>query len=233
MTFLEMQTAVYDDLSVSSTDTFYTVAYVKRAVNRAMRIVAGLHPWPHTERAMKRSSEANKEWYNIPENFKNDSIYLLSLDGEYYTILNWKDYLKYKDEQGANASEKYASTFRNRYFINPTPSADGSNNISIWGQEIPDDMVDDSDVSAFNGEAEIEEQIVEIAIAFCLMKGRGTNYSRGLERKTSAITFVEAIYDTINRRQALTKTQHTSAFPWRPIHPKNGSDRNRIGNFSY
>lgn len=222
MTFLEMQTAVYDDLSVPNTDSFYTLVYVKRAINRAVKIVAGLHPWPHTERAMKRSSEANQDYYNIPENFKIDSIFRLTLDDERYVPLNWEDYQKYLEDHGSNASTKYFTTFRNRYFINPTPTADGSNNISIWGQEIPDTLDDDKDVTPFQGESEIEEQIVEVALALCLMKGRGSNYGKGVERRAVAITFIESIYDTINRRQALTRTQNTSMFGWRPIFPKHG-----------
>ncbi len=222
-----MQTAVKDDLSVNSNyDNFYTLVYIKRIINRMLKLVAGLHPFPHTERALLRSTEANQEWYNNPEDFKTDSIFRLEIDGDSYIPLNWQDYQKYKTDYGESATKKYFTTFRNKYFISPTPTADGGNNISIWGQEVPEDMVDDSDVSPFEGEPILEEEVVELAIATCLMKGRGANYSRGVERKNNAITYIESIYDTINRRQALTRTQNTSMFKWQPTLPKNGSTRN-------
>ena len=228
MTFLEMQTAFYDEFSVANTDSFLTLTYVKRILNRMKKKVEATHDWPHLERAMMRDSEAN-EYYNYPENWKQDSIYKLKYNGDNYDKVKFADYLRYQEDEGSNSSDKIFSDFRNRFFINPAPTEVVTNGIVFWGQEYSDDMSADGDESPFTLENEIEEIIIELAIATALKKSRGSMYTLGVTRERDALTMLEVANRKIMKRKSSYKYKNREQFKRMDLFPRNTSE---IGNFT-
>ena len=226
MTFLEMQTAFYDEFSISTTDSFLTLAYVKRILNRAKGKVEATHDWPHLERSMVRDSEVN-EYFNYPENWKQDSIYKLKYNGDDYEKVRFADYLRYQENE--NASDKIFSDFRNRFFINPAPTEVISRGIELWGQEYSDDMSDDSDESPFTMEIEIEEIIIELAISMALKKSRGSFYAMGVARERDALVALERANVKIMKRQSSYRMKNREMFKRIDLFPRNES---RTGNFT-
>lgn len=212
MTFQDFQTNIYDDLSVSTSDTFYSLAYIKRRINANMKRVAGYFNWPQTEDAVNRDSEAGQEWYNYPENMKQDSIKKLMYNGEYYDKINYPDYLRYKKDFGANATDKVFTDFQNKYFINPTPATAIPAGISLWGQVIPADMSANSDVTPFYNDPDIEQIIYDFTLADCYKKGRGTMYERGRNLEIETLQKLNIIRQQVLLRQASYKTKNNSMF---------------------
>lgn len=232
MNFGELQTAILDDLSVTTTDTFYSTAYIKRIANRAVNWLANLRNWQQTQHAYKFNSTDDAEtaeYYNYPEDFKTDSIWRLIFDGDRYERKNFKDYLKYQDDYSA-ATEKIYADHRRQIFINPKPTSVAE--ISIWGHKIPADMSADADQHPFHDEAELEEAILKYAIGLALKKGRGTNYNRGVTETREARALALEIWEVQKKEQAKYKTHENKMFNHIEILPYNGQRRTRRGSFN-
>ena len=222
MTFLEFQTNIYDDLGVTSSDSFYSLAYIKRRINANMKRVAGYFNWPQTEDAVNRDSEANQEWYNYPENMKQDTIRKLMFNGEYYKKTAYPDYLQYQEDMGANATDKIFTDFQNKYFINPKPTADIVAGISLWGQVIPSDLTADTGVTPFYNDPDIEEVIYQLSLADCYKKARGTMFERGATMEKEALQKLEIIKKKVMLRQASYKNKNNNMFEHTELIRKGG-----------
>ncbi|MDD4601509.1 MAG: hypothetical protein PHQ46_10725 [Negativicutes bacterium] len=201
MTFKEMQDAVYDELGVTNSDTFFTLVLIKRYINRAKRQVENSHNWPHLDCADTRSSEINQEYYNYPENWKPFSIDKLKYNSENYKKTDYKDYLAYQ-ESGLDPNCKMFASYRNQFFISPIPVSVIEQGIEIWGQELSADMSEDDDVTPFTAEPEIEEIIVNLALAMCHKKARGSRYAVGQTLEQECLARLEVIYKKIRKRQS-------------------------------
>lgn len=228
MTFLEMQNAIYDDLGKSNTDPFYTLAIIKRYINRAKNRVEAAHDWPHLERSDIRNSEANQEYYNYPENWKQDSIYKLKFDGDDYDKVRFKDYLKYQEDNGNNATDKIFSDFRNRFFINPAPTSVVTGGIEMWGQEYSADMSADADTTPFTLEREIEEIICNVARGMAIQKDKSKR-KEGIEIVREEMTRLEIINHRILKRQSSYRMKDRKMFEKIDLFP---GETTRTGNFT-
>ena len=224
MTFLEMQTAVLDDLGKTTTDPFYTLVMIKRYINRAKNRVEGAHNWPHLERSMKRDSEAS-EYYNYPENWKQDSIYKLKFDDDDYTKVRFSDYLKHQEDDG---TDEIFSDFRNRFFIHPAPTSVITHGIEIWGQEYSADLSGDSDTTPFTLEREIEEIICNVARGMVVQKDKSKR-KEGIEIVREEMTRLEIINHRILKRKSSYHFKDRSMFEKLNLFP---GDSTKIGNFT-
>lgn len=228
MNFLDFQNAILDDLSVDSSNTFYNTPMIKRLINRAVRKAAAAYDWPYTERALKRDSESGQEYYNYPENWKPDSIKKLKYNGEKYDKKRFQDYEDYQEEYGTGATDKIFSDYRNRYFINPAPAQDIAGGIEIWGQEIPDDMVDDTDTTPFSAEPEIEEIIIDITRGLILQKNKGSDMARSDKIIKEAMVLLSLVWDKVKKRQTGYKSKNKSMFKRLNLFSNKGT---QIGSF--
>jgi hypothetical protein len=185
--FSDLITAVQDDLTVGNESTLYTPALIKRAINRAYIKAGGLFRWPETEDAKKTSTQALIEYYDYPSTWRPDSIWKLMVDDvDYGDPLSFKDYL-YEKEEDIPCGRDYiwASQWR-RYFIYPTPTAAGSYNISVWGQKVVDELVEDAAVTIWSySMPECNDAVVLEAVAILKSKGeleKGAEF-RSMEAK--------------------------------------------------
>lgn len=235
MTNLEIKTAIRDDLSIASTgDLFYEDAYIQRVANRAVKWVAGLHLWQQTQLAYKYTTVAddiNDEYINYPENFQTDSIWKLIVDGENFTRTLFSEYLRYQEEEDANATDKIYSDHARQIFMNPAPASAGLV-ISIFGHQIPETMSADAATHPFSGEATLEEAIVQYALGLCLKKGRGTLYAQGVAECNAAYTKVETVWKAQKAEQSKYQTKDLEMFTHIDMLPPNGGERRtQRGNF--
>lgn len=232
MDFAAYQQEILDDISAETTDAFYTTAVIKRAINRAVRYVAGYRPWSQTEMAYYNNAVAGNEYYNYPETFKPDSLSKLTYQGVEHTKVNFRDYTRYQEEGGVNATDKVFSDFRRQYFISPTPTADEAQAIVIWGQEIPPTLVNASDQDPFYGDPEMQEIVIKYALGLLYKKGRGTIYDRGVALQAEAIQDMSMAWSKQVRRNADYNPKDSVIFKPITILPQsNGGRRTERGTF--
>lgn len=207
----DLRQALLDDLSVETTDVFYTSAILNRYINRAYKAIANLYPWQETQRALARSTIANQEYVTYPENLRTDSVFLIRVDGVEYPLRTFREYQRFKEEYPGN-TKKLASDWRRKLFIYPVPTVDGSNNIEVWGNEVPDELADDADKHIFSYQAVMEEAIFMYALGLALMKGRGSHYERGKKLLGDALAMAKNEWAGQRARQAEYQTETTVMF---------------------
>ncbi len=184
--FSELQTTVQSDLNVDSNSTLFPLATIKLAINRAYRKAGGLYRWPELEDAKKTSTVASQEYYDYPDTWRPDSMWKLVVDDEdYFDPLAFKDYLYEKENDIPSGADYLWATQWRRFFIYPTPTANGNNNISIWGVKNVTSLSNNSDVTIFSYSLpECNEAIVLEADAILRAKGE--------DNRTSEFKSVEA-----------------------------------------
>lgn len=171
--FSDLVTAVQDDLTIGSESTLFPPTVVKRAINRSKRKAEGLFRWPELEDAKKTSTVSTQEYYDYPDSWQPDSIWKLTVDDvDYGDPIVFKDYLFEKENSIPSGLTYLWGNQWRRFFIYPTPTTNGNNNISIWGQKITTDLSADSDVTIFSySMPDCNEAIVLEAVA--ILKGKG------------------------------------------------------------
>jgi len=209
-TFTDLIQATQDDLTINDSSSLFPQALVKRAINRAYLKASGLFRWPETEEALKTSTGASQDYYDYPEGWRPDSIWKLMVDDEDYgDPLTFKDFL-YEIENDVPCGEDYlwANQWR-RFFVYPTPTADGDNNIVIWGQKVVDKLEEDADVTIWSySMPELNEAVVKEAVAILRSKGEDEKISQF--KSTEAKELLVKAWDEIKRAQA--KMEKTRPF---------------------
>lgn len=183
-TFSDLIQAIQDDLTVGDESSLYTPTLIKRAINRAYIKVSALYPWPELQDAKKTSTQANQEYYDYPRNWRSNSVWKLSIidsDGNEVRYgedpdgspLSFDDYLNWKEDNPDATDKKWTNQWR-RFFIWPIPTAQGNNNIVVWGIKVPTALSADADTTVFTySMPEGNEAIVLEAVA--ILKSKGEN----------------------------------------------------------
>lgn len=207
-TFLEMQEAVQSDLTVGAESSLFPVATIKLALNRAYRKSAGLFRWPETEDSKTTSTAANQEYYDYPSTWRPDSIWKITIDSvDYGEPMAFKDYL-YEKEEDLPSGKTYMWTSQwRRYFVYPTPTTNGTNNVTVWGQEVVDKLTEDTDVTIFSySMPECNDAIVMEAVA--ILKSKGNDAKTGEMVSIEAKKILATAWNKIRQEQGkYTKTQ--------------------------
>lgn len=207
MTFKDYQDAILADLSATSSDSFFTLTLIKSTINRNVRRVAGLYPWPHTKIAEMRDSEANQEYYNYPEDWIQDSIYRVEFNNEKYNPTDFDDYSDLKID-GDHSENRFAN-FENKFFLDPKPTSIIVNGISLWGHKLPAIMTADADLTPFSEDPEIEEEIINLTRSMLMQKQRGSYLVAGQNLEAATLSKLTAIWKKIYMKKAkfMTKTR--------------------------
>lgn len=200
--FSELIDGLQADLNLNDNSTFPNLITQKLAINRAYRKVGGLFLWPALEDAQKTSSVASQEYYDYPDTWRADSIWKLVVDSvDYGDPLLFKDYLYEKEEDiPSNLDYLWANQAR-RYFIYPTPTTNGNNNIEIWGFKVVTALSADADQTIFSESMpEVNEAIVLEAGA--ILKAKGDEEKRGEFRSMEAKQIILVAWSKISKQQA-------------------------------
>lgn len=212
----EHRTAITDDLSIESGDAFYDAggddALIDRFINRAVQFIANMYNWQETQRAVKRDSIAGQAYYNYPENFKNDSIDYITVDGNKYRKQLFREWQEYTEEHPNDTGNRIMADFRRRYFLHPAPTTNGDKNIKLWGHEIPDTLAESTDEHPFTGQSLLEEAIHLYALGLCLRKARGSFFKKGRELQAEAMQLATVAFDNQLDAQADYQSDTAEAF---------------------
>lgn len=192
-TLADIREAVQDDLSVGNESAFYTATVIDRAINRSYRKIGGLYPWPDLEDAKKTSSQANVDYYDYPQEWRPESIWKLVVDGITYGLdpdgspMFFSDYLLFKEENPTSTDKIWANQWR-RFFISPTPTTAGTNNIEVWGLNNVVDLDDDDDITIFSyAQPEVNEAIALEAVNILKSKGQEQRSGQMLSAEAKSI----------------------------------------------
>jgi len=208
--FSVLQTTVQSDLNVDSNSTLYPLTTIKLALNRAYIKAGSLFRWSELEDAQKTSAIVDEEYYDYPNNWQPDSMWKLSIDDvDYGDPLVFKDYLYEKEENFPSGLTKLWTSQWRRFFVYPTPTATGSNNICIWGQKTVETLTDDSDVTIFSySMPECNEAIILEAVSMLKRKGEDQQASQFSSLEAKQILTVA--WNKIKQNQA--KYEKTTPF---------------------
>ena len=205
-TFVELLQAVQDDLTVGDESTLYSPTLVKRAINRAYRKVGGLFPWPELQDAKKTSTQVSQEYYDYPQNWRSNSVWKLVIDDVRYgedpdgSPLSFDDYLNWKEDYPDDTEKKWANQWR-RFFVWPVPTAQGSNNIVVWGIKVISDLSADADTTIFSySTPEANEAIVLESVA--ILKSKIEEDKSAEFRSLEAKQILVVAWDKIKKEQS-------------------------------
>ena len=230
-TFADLIQAVQDDQTVGSESTLYNLPLIKRVINRAYRKAGGLVFWPELQDAKKTSTEANQEYYDYPVNWRPNSVWKLVIDSvDYGDPLVFKDYLYEKENSLPSGLQKMWTNQWRRYFIYPIPTANGSQNIEVYGQKVVDVLSADGDVTIFSySMPDCNEAIVLEAVA--MLKAKGDEEKEGEFRSAEAKGILLLAWNRIARDQAkYEKTQPFFEVP--DLFRGNGRSPQNTGRFN-
>ena len=205
-TLSEMRTALMSDLNVSSNSSLYPTATLTLALNRAYRKVGGMFKWSALEDALTTSTAVSQEYYEYPDNWKQNSVWRVLIDDNLYgekpdgSPMIFADYLIWKEENENSTLKKWANQWK-RIFVYPTPTTAGSNNITLYGFKNVSTLSLDADTTIFsNSMIECNEGIVLEAGSILKRKGEDSPASRILNAEARNIW--TSAYDTIKTEQS-------------------------------
>ena len=179
-TFDQIISSVQSDLNISDDNNAqFPLATVQLAINRAYRKIGGLFKWPQLEDSKKTSSVASQEYYDYPDTWRPNSIWKIQIDGDtnnYGDPLTFKDYMYEKENSFPSGLSHMWSNFFKRYYIYPTPTSNGSENIVVWGRKFVALLEADGDETIFSySMPECNEAIALEAGAILKFKGEDKN----------------------------------------------------------
>lgn len=232
-TFLEMIEAVQSDLTIGDESSLMPLATVKLAINRAyISKVSAIFKWPQTEDAKLTSTEAGLEYYDYPDMWRPNSIWKLVVDGtDYGDPTAFQDYrFEIDHDLSFGNNNKMWANKALKYFIYPTPTTNGSNNIEVHGQLIPEKLVSNGDTSIFSyNMPECNEAIVLEAKA--ILKAKGEDPKNGDFASVEAKQILVAAWGKLRQEQA----KYEKTIPMLNVGDMFGRNssvsRGRIGNF--
>lgn len=201
----QIRAAIQSDLNIGSETSLYPQATVDLAINRAYRKVGGMFPWPETEDAKKTSTVASQEYYDYPDNWRPDSIWKIKVDGEDLgDPLVFKDYLYETENDFPNGENNIWSSQWRRFFIRinkVAPTANGNNNICVWGFKVVDELSGDNDTTIFSySMPEVNDAIAQEAAA--ILRAKGEDEQRSMFRSAEAMKIVTIAWNRVRKSQS-------------------------------
>jgi len=206
-TFEDLILAVQSDLNVNDTSPLFPLATVKSAINRAYIKSGGLFRWSGTEDAKKTSTQLNAEYYDYPQNWRDNSIWRIEIDDKQYgelpdgSPMKFEDYLIWRNSSiNSGSTDKKWANQKRRFFVYPVPTSVGTYNISVWGQKVVDSMTENSDVTIFSySQPECNEAVLLEAVA--ILKNKVEEEKAGEFRSSQAKQILVLAWNNIQQEQ--------------------------------
>jgi len=211
-TFSEMREALQSDLNITSTSSQFPTATLNLALNRSYIKSGALFDWTSLEDSQTTSTAANQEYYEYPDDWRPDSMWRLTVDDTLYgedpdgSPMVFADYLIWKSDNTNSTKKKWSTQWR-RYFIYPTPTTVGSDNITIWGFKNVEELTADGDTTIFSYNLpECNEAVVLEAVAILRKKGEAMESAQMYSAESKATLAIA--YNKIKRNKSkYEKTQ--------------------------
>lgn len=166
----ELETELVAQLQVASSSTLYPAARITTLIKNAYMWATQLVIWQDLVRAKTTGTWATHERYDYPDEFRSGTIFRLEVDDEEYKRKHFEDYLAFKRNNPSSTKKIFAS-FARQLFIYPTPTANGSANISAWGAIQADELSAASSEPIFsNSKEDGNEAVVRKAFSVAIRR---------------------------------------------------------------
>ena len=166
----DIETEVIARLQVASNSTLYPAARITTIVQSAYMWATQLVVWHDLVRAVCTHTTATNEYYDYPANFRSESIIRMEIDGDEYKRKNYEDYLAFKADN-PSSTKKMFSSFGRQFFVHPTPTTTGTDNLTVWGAVQSDALSSSSSVPIFSyNKEEANEAVIKKALAIALVR---------------------------------------------------------------
>ena len=128
----DLENELISRLQVASNSTLYPATRVTSLIKNAYIWATQLFVWHDLVRGRKTNSISGHDYYDYPDDFRSESIIRMEIDNLPYTRKNFEDFLEFK-KNNPTSTKRYFASFGRQFFINPTSTANGTDNIVIWG----------------------------------------------------------------------------------------------------
>lgn len=182
----DLETELKAQLQVGDNSTLFPSSRITTLIKNAYMWATQLYIWVDLVKAKCTSTYAGQEYYDYPEDFRSGTIVLLTVDGEPYENKNFKDYQLFKYEN-PSSTEKIFANFGRQFFIHPTPSTTGSNNIIVYGAVQAEELDESTDETIFSGNKESANECVVKKALSVAVKNTDQNLSVKEEKDAIAI----------------------------------------------
>jgi len=181
-----METELLARLQVANNSSLFPASRLTQLIKDAYIWATTTWVWTDLVNGKYTSTIANNEYYDYPDDFRSNTIMRLEVDNISYERKAFEDYLAYKENNPSDTHKIFASYGR-YYFIHPTPTTNGTNNITVWGSLKADNLTTSSSLTIFtDNKEEGNEALVKKALSVAL--GRiDKNLSRVEEQEAVAI----------------------------------------------
>ena len=145
---------------------------------------------------MHTQAITGQDYYDYPNNFISDSIFILQVNHKAYDKKRFEDYQKYIAES-VDGKDLIYSDYNRFFFINPRTLAH-NDKITIWGKKRVPKLINSSDLLPFSPDANHEENsgneaIVRIAYGIALSSDKKKEPARGTQEEQIAYQMLEII----------------------------------------
>lgn len=209
MTFLEAKEELCRKLNTSwdniraGTNDLYNWDDIDSWVNLAIQEVWDYHRWIFSEKAYTTSTVASQEYYDYPDDFISDSIYLLRITDsqalyETYKKIRFQDYIKYREDTPTGENALWADHNR-QYFVNPERwNNTAGRTIEIHGRMRCDNLTSSTGLLPFSTDSDNEENagnhaIVKLAYAMVLDSEKKNNPNKATKIRQEAYQTFEIL----------------------------------------
>ena len=235
MTFQEAQQALCRKLNIDFSDIsnndVFSLDDIKDYINSGARRAWDYKRWDFAEGAKTTISDGS-EYLDYPNDFVTGSIFLLKIGGKEYAKKDFKDYLKYKEDD-PDGDEKLWAEYKRFYFINLNSYTIGDT-IDLWGKLKFTKLSGDSDLLPFSPDEDDEEYsgndaIINFAYAEALSSEKKKNPNQASIEEKRAFAILDSLWKQFAENRATAQPKNRPLFDVPDFYGSNSSFR--IGNF--
>ena len=198
----DLETEVIARLQVASNSTLYPAARITTIVQSAYMWATQLVVWHDLVRAVCTHTTANNEYYDYPANFRSESIIRMEIDSEEYKRKNYEDYLAFKADN-PSSTKKMFSSFGRQFFVHPTPTTTGTDNLTVWGAIQADALTLSTSVPIFSyNKEEANEAVIKKSLSIALVR---SDPNTAKQEENDAITILMKLSTDENKNTQRNK----------------------------
>lgn len=202
----DLEQELLSQLEAADNSSIYPASRLTQLIKNAYKWATNLFIWNDLVRAKCASTVAGNYYYDYPDEFRSDTIIALEVDGEDYEQINFEDFKTFKKDN-PNSNEKLFASFGRQYFIFPTPTTNGTNNIDVYGAIQADDLVNSSSQSIFSGNKDSgNESVVRKAFSVAIKRADSSLSEKEEKAATAELGRLNAI--EVKGRQRQKRKQH-------------------------
>ena len=235
MTYLESKKSLCRKLNIdydtvmAGSDNLFSMDDLNDYINLAALEVWDYARWIFTEKAytVTGGTVASQEYYDYPDDFQSDSIFLLRVEDENgdiktYKKIRYTDYMQYRENYDEGEEKLWADHNRS-YFINPNAWDNiAGRDIEVWGRIVMTTMTDSTTPMPFSPNTDNDENsgnhaIVKLAYSFALNSEKKNQAQQGIIVRQEAYQMIEILAKREREDQADYEVYDTPQFKYKKL----------------